>query len=48
MPLPLQIDGIRAGLVQALNPAELLLQVGVALARCRELDFDAEMTEEAV
>jgi response regulator RpfG family c-di-GMP phosphodiesterase len=47
MPLSLQADGIRAGLVQPLNPGELLTQVADALALCRELQLQAEMAEMA-
>jgi response regulator RpfG family c-di-GMP phosphodiesterase len=46
MPLSLQADGIRAGLVQPLNPGELLRQVGDALALCQLPDLEAELAEE--
>ena len=45
MPLSLQADGIRAGVIQPLNPGELLRQVGDALALSRELQLDAELAE---
>jgi DNA-binding response OmpR family regulator len=45
MPMPLQAEGIRAGLTQPLNPGALLRQVEDALARCRELELEAELAE---
>jgi response regulator RpfG family c-di-GMP phosphodiesterase len=45
MPLTLQADGIRAGLIHPLNPGDLLRQVGNALALCRDLQLDAELAE---
>jgi response regulator RpfG family c-di-GMP phosphodiesterase len=47
MPLSLQADGIRAGLMQPLDPGELLRRVEDALALCRELQLEAEMAEMA-
>ena len=47
MPVSLQIDGIRAGLIQPLDSGELLRQVGDALALCRELQLEEEMAEMA-
>jgi DNA-binding response OmpR family regulator len=46
MPLPLQNEAIRAGLIQPLNPGEMLRQVGNALALCRTVDLDSELEEE--
>jgi PleD family two-component response regulator len=45
MPLSLQADGIRAGLIQPLDPGELLRQVADALALCRDLQLEAELAE---
>jgi response regulator RpfG family c-di-GMP phosphodiesterase len=45
MPLSLQAEGIRAGLMEPLNPDELLRQVGDALALCREMQLDADLAE---
>jgi response regulator RpfG family c-di-GMP phosphodiesterase len=45
MPLSLQADGIRAGLMQPLDPGELLRQVGDALALYRDMQLDAELAE---
>lgn len=38
MPLALQNSGRRAGLMQPLNPGELLRQVGTTLEMCRHLE----------
>jgi response regulator RpfG family c-di-GMP phosphodiesterase len=46
MPLPLQADGIRAGLIQPLNPDELLRQVDDALMQVRDMQLEAELAEE--
>jgi response regulator RpfG family c-di-GMP phosphodiesterase len=45
MPLALQADGIRAGVIQPLNAGELLRQLGDALALCREMQLEAELAE---
>jgi len=45
MPLDLQTQGIRAGLMQPLNPAELLRQVNETLALCRQQQLEAELAE---
>jgi response regulator RpfG family c-di-GMP phosphodiesterase len=44
MPVALQAEGIRAGLIQPLDSGELLRQVGEALELCREMQ-EAEMAE---
>jgi response regulator RpfG family c-di-GMP phosphodiesterase len=53
MPLSLQEDGIRAGVLQPLNASEMLRQVADALALCRTLDLEKwdigrELAREAV
>jgi response regulator RpfG family c-di-GMP phosphodiesterase len=45
MPLSLQADGIRAGLIQPLNSGELLRQVGDALMLCRDMRLEEELAE---
>jgi hypothetical protein len=45
MPLGLQAEGIRAGLLQPLDTTDLLRQVGEALALCDELRLQAELDE---
>ena len=47
MPLGLQAEGIRAGLLQPLDTTDLLRQVGEALALCDELRLQAELEETA-
>ena len=46
MPMALQAEGIRTGLIQPLDPSELLRQVGEALALCHQLELEAQMEEE--
>jgi response regulator RpfG family c-di-GMP phosphodiesterase len=48
MPLALQADGIRAGLIQPLNSTDLLRQVrdALTLCQCRDLQLAEEMAEE--
>ncbi|MGP8202148.1 MAG: response regulator [Limisphaerales bacterium] len=45
MPLPLQDESIRAGLMQPLNPGELLRQVEDALALFQEQQLEEELAE---
>ncbi len=46
MPLPLQADGIRSGLIQQLDSVELLRQIGEVLASCQQVELEAAMAEE--
>jgi two-component system cell cycle response regulator len=48
MPLRLQLAGIRAGQIQPLNPAQLLREVGNALALCEQMDENREIAEMAI
>lgn len=48
MPLSLQDERIRAGVIQPLNPGELLLQVADVLAECQHVDLEQRDMERAM